>query len=321
MNKVIGDYNAAVSIDGSTNFLLIQPGSSSTAYNKINRNVLLGVTGQPADISTVQTISNKVLNNTNTITVRDGVFTLQDDIDLTKQARFQLSGITTATTRTFTLPDRTSTLVTLDGTQTFTGANSFTGSSWSGGTIDNTNITVDNISGHTVAGNGTVYGLSIHSGVIQTAGAGTSTLLAQNAVQANQLATNTIKLGYTQITSGFSTSSTTAVQVTGLTVTVTIPAGGRSIKITAFARDIFSTSSAGFMSWSIWDGTVGSGTQLGAGQSNPTNTTGQTMAMAMAITTPSAGSKTYNIGLLTSSGTANIEAGTAFPAFILVEAI
>ena len=43
-------------------------------------------------------------------TVSDSVFTLQDNADATKQARFELSGIATATTRTFTLPNVTSTV-------------------------------------------------------------------------------------------------------------------------------------------------------------------------------------------------------------------
>jgi len=50
-------------------------------------------------------------------TFLDSLFTLQDDGDTTKQAQFQLSGITTATTRTYTLPDVSDTLVTLGATQ------------------------------------------------------------------------------------------------------------------------------------------------------------------------------------------------------------
>lgn len=117
--KVIGDYTAAIGIDGSTNYLLIQPGSSSTAYNKINRNVFLGVTGQPVDISSTQNLTNKTLDNTNTVTLKDTLFTIQDDGDVTKQARFQLSGITTGTTRTYTLPNASVTLADTSSAQTF----------------------------------------------------------------------------------------------------------------------------------------------------------------------------------------------------------
>ena len=57
-----------------------------------------------------QTLTNKTLDNTSTVTVKDTLFTLQDDADVTKQAQFQLSGLTTGTTRTYTLPDTTGTL-------------------------------------------------------------------------------------------------------------------------------------------------------------------------------------------------------------------
>jgi hypothetical protein len=117
--KVIGDYTAAATIDGSTHYLLIQPGSASTAYKKISRNVFLGVTGQPMDISSTQSVTNKTLDNTNTVTLKDTLFTLQDDSDTTKQAKFQLSGITTATTRTYTLPNASGTLADIGSAQTF----------------------------------------------------------------------------------------------------------------------------------------------------------------------------------------------------------
>lgn len=164
---VIGDYTSAVTIDGSTHYLLIQPGSASTAYKKISRNVYLGVSGQPADINTIQTFSNKILDNTNTITVRDGVFTLQDDVDLTKQARFQLSGITTATTRTYTLPNASSTLADISTAQTFTNK-TLTSPVITGGTIDNSTITVDAIGEHTAANGVTIDGLNIKDGILNT---------------------------------------------------------------------------------------------------------------------------------------------------------
>jgi len=59
------------------------------------------------------------------ITVLDNAFTLQDNSDPTKQATFQASGITTATTRTFTLPDASGTLALLGIAQTWTLAQTF----------------------------------------------------------------------------------------------------------------------------------------------------------------------------------------------------
>lgn len=55
-------------------------------------------------------------NNSAVVTVKDANFTIQDDGDVTKQAKFQASGITTATTRTYTLPDATGTVVLADNT-------------------------------------------------------------------------------------------------------------------------------------------------------------------------------------------------------------
>lgn len=55
-----------------------------------------------------------------TIAANDNAFTLRDDGDVTKLFQLQLSGITTATTRTWTVPDASSTLVGTDTTQTLT---------------------------------------------------------------------------------------------------------------------------------------------------------------------------------------------------------
>lgn len=54
------------------------------------------------------------------LTINDSEFTLQDNLDNTKKAQFQASGITTGTTRTFTFPDASTTLVGNDNTQTIT---------------------------------------------------------------------------------------------------------------------------------------------------------------------------------------------------------
>lgn len=69
-----------------------------------------------------QTLTNKTLGVSNIVTLQDNRFTLQDDGDNTKQLVWQLSGITTGTTRTITMPDASGTLTLLGNTSTGSGA-------------------------------------------------------------------------------------------------------------------------------------------------------------------------------------------------------
>lgn len=64
------------------------------------------------DATSTDTLQNKTLDNTTTFTAKDANFTLQDNSDTTKQLQFQLSSLTTATTRTLTVPDTSDILVT-----------------------------------------------------------------------------------------------------------------------------------------------------------------------------------------------------------------
>jgi hypothetical protein len=139
-----------------------------------------------------------------------------------------------------------------------------------------------------------------------------------NTVTAASLTTSAIKLGSTSITSNFtlSSSQTTPTQVTGLTSTVTIPAGGRDLKITAFTASL--SPAAGVAVMSIWDGVVNSGTQLAQANSAANN---GSICVAL-VSAPAAGSKTYNIGV-SNSGANNVTVGASAtqPSFILVELI
>jgi len=136
------------------------------------------------------------------------------------------------------------------------------------------------------------------------------------------LATTSIKLGYAQITSDFTTTSATTVQATGLSVTVTVPAGGRSVKITAWTNYLYNSTALHNARMSIWDGVVGSGTQISQASAYSINNGTGNQATAIAFFTPSAGSKTYNVGLQSDNTfTAGISAAATYPAFILVELI
>jgi hypothetical protein len=98
----------------------------------------------------------------------DSNFTLRDDVDNTKQAQFQLSGITTGTTRTYTLPNLSGSLATTGTlTQTFSGTTTF-----SGATVTVGSSTANSTYG---LGSGATTGVSTKTVNIGTAGVSGST--------------------------------------------------------------------------------------------------------------------------------------------------
>lgn len=187
--KQIHNYNAAISIDASADFLLIDPASTGN-YNKINRNVLLGLSSAPLGTTDTQSPQNKIFDNTNSLTIKDGSLTIQNSSSTTKQAVLSAASITAGQTRTFTFPDASGTLVTTAGTQTLTNK-TLTSPVISGGTVDNASISVDSISGHTSGTIVTVANLQISNGVLNSANAVTATSIANGAIQPQALVAGT----------------------------------------------------------------------------------------------------------------------------------
>jgi len=183
---------------------------------------------------------------------------------------------------------------------------------------------------------GLADGSNIGTGAIITAkladSAVTAAKLATDAVEtakikdanvtAGKLATSAIFLGYAAITADTTTTSTSSTLVTGLSATVTVPSGGRRVKITVFASNVRNQTAAKTAYLEIWDGTVGSGTKIAQGDTYGDGTDEGCPFHIVAVQTPSAGSKTYNVGFRTDSGgTTALAAASTAPAFILVELI
>lgn len=145
--------------------------------------------------------------------------------------------------------------------------------------------------------------------------------LNTNAVAASKLATSAITLGLTTKTSNFTTNSTSQVAVTGMSVTVTIPSGGRGVWIEAYCPYTYSDG-ASIWQLILWDGTVGSGTQLqNAYYSNGGTANITVPGIVRAFVTPSAGSKTYNLGAQINSGNLVMNSSNTQPMYLSVLAI
>lgn len=136
-----------------------------------------------------------------TLSISDVGFTLTDNADATKQLKFELSGITTATTRTLTVPNDSGTLALLSGTQTFSGNTTFSGTL----AASNATVTLGTATTATTVGLGTG---AVTSGVskavnIGTAGLSGSTTTVEigssvgGALGATNIRTPTVFLGGT----------------------------------------------------------------------------------------------------------------------------
>lgn len=182
------------SVDRAADLFEVSDTSDSGNSKKTTINNMLNIASQPLGLTDTQSPTNKTLDNTNTITVKDTLFTLQDDGDTTKQAKFQLSGITTATTRTYTLPNASSTLVDLSTSQTLTNK-TLTSPTISAPTITNPTITVDTISEFTSANGVTIDGLNIKDGKLNTANSVVATNITAGILTNAMLSTTTGELG------------------------------------------------------------------------------------------------------------------------------
>ena len=294
---------------------------STASTTGISVNNLITLSSQAVGLTDSQTLTNKTLT---TPAISAPV----------------LSGTVTGTYTLGGTPTFPATIVTTTGSQTLTNK-TLTSPTINSATISNPTLSVDTITGYSVATNVTAGGVTLNNGAVGgttgtfsglltassglTLSSGTLTL-PNNSVTAPMLATSAITLGYAQVATGtaFNTSSTSYVAVTGLTVNVTIPAGGRRVKVTVFSYYLGNSSGANGAKLAIFSGA--SSAALTTQIADAEVTTGQTgvtgsVATVISVTSPSAGSIWYTAAALATGGTTTVGNATTSPAFILVEAI
>lgn len=150
----------------------------------------------------------------------------------------------------------------------------------------------------------------------------TTPKINNSAVTAPKIDFSTLTLADVKVTSGFSTASGTATQITGLTSGALSITSGTKLKITVSLNKVYNSGSPSNSRVTLWDGTVGSGTQIGAGEhtSGGNNYGGQIVIIV--TVSPSAGSHTFNVGIQNVGGaSAIIDATSTAPMTLLIERI
>lgn len=170
-NVTINDLPTAVSIDASADILPIYT-ASALATQGINRNTLLGITGNPVGTSDSQTLTNKTITSP----------TISSPT---------LSGTISGTYTIGGTPTFPSSVVTLTGSQTLTNK-TLTSPTINTPTLTNATISADAISGYTTSNSGTIYGISITTGAVSTSNVIPTAAIQNSAVTTAKIANNAI---------------------------------------------------------------------------------------------------------------------------------
>ena len=282
---------------GSSALMRAELGLISAGFDKLpslvagNANKLVVVNGAGNALTVISTL--------NSLDVVDSGFVIQDDSDATKKAKFQVSGVTTGTTRTFTFPDADITLVGTANAQTLTNKTLGSGTVINAGTIDGVPV-----GGTTpAAGNFTTVAASVSmtvAGVAVTTASNTQTLT--NKTISNGTLTNPTLTGGTMDGTVIGSLSPTSGTFTSIATTTGTVGGANIVTVSATQTLTNKTLTSPAVSGGTINDAVIGGTTAAAGTfTTLTATTSLTVAGAAATTA----SNTQTLTNKTISGATN----------------
>ena len=85
-------------------------GTNVTVSSPASDQIEIAIPAPPVTAANTVTLSNKTLDNSTVLTVKDANLTVQDDANATRQGMFDLGNVTAGNTRTLAFPDKTGTL-------------------------------------------------------------------------------------------------------------------------------------------------------------------------------------------------------------------
>lgn len=215
----------------------------------------------------------------------DTSFRVYDDGDSTKRLAFQLSDVTASNTRTLTIPDASGTITLNDATQTLT----------------NKTLTAPVIDTSLELGHASDTSLTrVSAGLMAVEGVTVPGFIGY----ANDTGDRTTTLGPTAIAA--------------LTLTFTVVSGA-IYRIIAHAN--MWASAAGSVSLSIWEGTVGSGTEKARQTVGLPTANNRASVVTQYVGTLTAGSQTINVGFGdVTAGTTHAD-GSVVPSVFTIERV
>jgi hypothetical protein len=218
----INALNTANSIDAAQDYLPIYQHSSTSTLG-INRNTFLNLSSQPTGNTDTQTLTNKTLTSP-TINGATLSGTLSGTYTIGGTPTFPSS--VTQNTATQTLTNKTLTSPTINSP-----------------TISNATISADTVSGYSSSTSGTIYGMSVSSGVLASAAiAGqVNTAALQNAsVTPSKLSTGAAAA---VVATDETTTSTTYAFLATTTDQVTVTIGANGLALVCMSVGLYNSGS------------------------------------------------------------------------------